>query len=92
MLRSTTQRTRPKWSLGSMPRQAMRTLIPRPGPAGRVEVPGVPDGIEVVAVVPVLYDPLDPRRAPIATLGWPVMDTLLPLLLRGGSMPATEVL
>jgi hypothetical protein len=40
----------------------------------------VPDGIEVGAVVPVLYDPQDPSRARIATLGWPVMDTVLPLL------------
>src|SRR3712207_4546708 len=51
-----------------------------PEPAGRVEVRGVPDGIEVGAVVPVLYDPQDPSRARIATLGWPVVDTLLPLL------------
>jgi hypothetical protein len=43
-------------------------------------VRGVPDGIEVGAVVPVLYDPQDPNRARIATLGWPVIDTLLPLL------------
>jgi hypothetical protein len=51
-----------------------------PEPAGRVEVRGVPDGIDVGAVVPVLHDPQDPSRARIATLGWPVMDTLLPLL------------
>jgi hypothetical protein len=51
-----------------------------PVPAGRVEVRGVPDGIEVGAVVPVLHDPQDPRRARIATLGWPLMDMLLPLL------------
>jgi hypothetical protein len=51
-----------------------------PEPAGRVEVRGVPDGIDVGAVVPVLHDPQDPRRARIATLGWPVVDTLLPLL------------
>jgi hypothetical protein len=31
-------------------------------------------------VVPVLYDPQDPSRAHIATLGWPVMDVLLLLL------------
>ena len=31
-------------------------------------------------VVPVLYDPEDPSRARIATLGWPVMDILLLLL------------
>ncbi len=49
-------------------------------PAGRVEVRGVPDGIEVGAMVPVLYDPQDPSRARIATLGWPVVDILLPLL------------
>jgi hypothetical protein len=51
-----------------------------PEPAGRVEVRGVPDGVDAGAVVPVLYDPHDPSRARIATLGWPVMDTLLPLL------------
>ena len=51
-----------------------------PEPAGRVEVRGVPDGVYAGAVVPVLYDPQDPSRARIATLGWPVMDTLLPLL------------
>ena len=51
-----------------------------PEPAGRVEVRGAPDGVGPGAVVPVLYDPQDPSRARIATLGWPVMDTLLPLL------------
>jgi hypothetical protein len=51
-----------------------------PAPTGRVEVRGVPDGIDVGAVVPVLYDPQDPSRARIATLGWPWVDTLLPLL------------
>jgi Protein of unknown function (DUF3592) len=51
-----------------------------PEPSGRVEVRGVPDGVDVGAVVPVLHDPLDPSRARIATLGWPVVDTLLPLL------------
>ena len=51
-----------------------------PEPAGRVEVRGAPDGIDVGAVVPVLYDPQDPSRARVATLGWPVVDTLLPLL------------
>ena len=49
-------------------------------PTGVVEVRGAADGIDVGAVVPVLHDPQDPRRARIATLGWPVMDTLLPLL------------
>jgi Protein of unknown function (DUF3592) len=51
-----------------------------PEPIGRVEVRGVPDGVEVGGVVPVLYDPEDPSRARIATLGWPVMDSLLLLL------------
>jgi Protein of unknown function (DUF3592) len=51
-------------------------------PAGRVEVRGVPDGIDIGAVAPVLHDPQDPSRAGIATLGWPVVDTLLPLLIR----------
>lgn len=54
-----------------------------PGPAGQVEVRGVPDDIDVGAVVPVLHDPQDPSRARIATLGWPVLDTLLPLLGAG---------
>ena len=31
-------------------------------------------------LAPVLYDPEDPSRARIATLGWPVMDFLLLLL------------
>ncbi len=51
-----------------------------PEPAGRVEVRGVPDGVDTGAMVPVLYDPQDPSRARIATLGWPVMDILLLLL------------
>ncbi len=51
-----------------------------PEPAGRVEVRGVPDGVDAGAVVPVLHDPQDPSRARIAALGWPVVDTLLPLL------------
>ena len=51
-----------------------------PEPDGRVEVRGVPDGVDIGAVVPVLYDPQHPSRARIATLGWPVMDILLLLL------------
>jgi len=51
-----------------------------PEPVGRVEVRGVGDGVDAGAVVPVLYDPQDPSRARIATLGWPVMDVLLLLL------------
>jgi Protein of unknown function (DUF3592) len=51
-----------------------------PEPIGRVEVRGVPDGVEVGGVVPVLHDPEDPSRARIATLGWPVVDILLLLL------------
>jgi hypothetical protein len=56
-----------------------------PEPAGRVEVRGVPDDIDVGAVIPVLHDPQDPSRARISTLGWPVVDTLLPLLGAGVS-------
>jgi hypothetical protein len=63
----------------NLPAQVVLTYT-GPEPAGRVEVRGVPDGIDVGAVVPVLHDPQDPSRARIATLGWPVMDTLLPLL------------
>jgi Protein of unknown function (DUF3592) len=51
-----------------------------PDPAGRVEVRGVPDDVDVGAAVPVLHDPQDPSRARIATLGWPVMDVLVLLL------------
>jgi hypothetical protein len=63
----------------NLPAQVVLAYI-GPAPTGRVEVRGVPDGIDVGAVVPVLYDPQDPSRARIATLGWPVVDTLLPLL------------
>lgn len=58
-----------------------------PEPAGRVEVRGVPDDVVVGTAVPVLYDPQDPDRARIATLGWPVMDILVPLLGVGVSAP-----
>lgn len=57
-----------------------------PEPAGRIEVRGVPDGVDVGAVVPVLHDPQDPSRARIATLGWPAMD--ISLLLLGAGVAA----
>ncbi len=63
----------------NLPAQVVLAYV-GPEPAGRVEVRGVPDGVDAGAVVPVLYDPQDPSRARIATLGWPVMDILLLLL------------
>ena len=63
----------------NLPAQVVLAYV-GPEPVGRVEVRGVPDGVDVGAVVPVLYDPLDPSRARIATLGWPVMDVLVLLL------------
>jgi hypothetical protein len=40
----------------------------------------VPDGIEVGAVGPGALPPAGPEPGRIATLGWPVVDTPLPLL------------
>ena len=63
----------------NLPAQVVLAYV-GPEPVGRVEVRGVGDGVDAGAVVPVLYDPQDPSRARIVTLGWPVMDVLLLLL------------
>jgi hypothetical protein len=63
----------------NLPAQVVLAYV-GPEPVGRVEVRGVPGGVDAGAVVPVLYDPQDSSRARIAALGWPVMDILLLLL------------